>query len=70
MTNTHTPTDDPNAALHWAAIAIGLKEARERQGNPLTAAERRVFKRYQKAARSHGITEAQVRDYLRKHSAR
>lgn len=34
-----TPTNDPAAALHWAAVAIGLAEAREQQGHFLTADE-------------------------------
>jgi len=59
-----TPTNDPSAALHWAAVAIGLAEARAEQGNPLTDTERVNFDRYQEAARSHGFTERQVRDYL------
>ena len=59
-----TPTNDPAAALHWAAVAIGLAEAREQQGNPLTDDERAELDRYQDAARSHGITEQQVREYL------
>ena len=61
---TGSPIDDPGAALHWAAVAIGLAEAREQQGNPLTDEERVNFDRYQDAARSHGFTEQQVRDYL------
>ena len=68
--NTHTPTDDPTAALHWAAVAIGLKEAREQRGNPLTADEKVNFERYQAAARQHGITDDQVREYLRSLPAR
>jgi hypothetical protein len=59
-----TPTNDPAAALHWAAVAIGLAEAREQQGNPLTDTERTEFDRYQNAARAHGFTEQQVREHL------
>lgn len=59
-----TPTNDPAAALHWAAVAIGLAEARTEQGNPLTDDERTEYDRYQDAARAHGFTEQQVRDYL------
>lgn len=62
--NDGTPTNDPAAALHWAAVAIGLAEARTEQGNPLTDAERVNFDRYQAAAHSHGFTDAQIRDYL------
>lgn len=62
--NDGTPTNDPAAALHWAAVAIGLAEAREQQGHPLTDNERVNFERYQDAARSHGFTEEQVRGYL------
>lgn len=70
MTTNHTPADDPTAALHWAAVAIGLKERRERQGNPLTAEQQANFERYQDAARQHGITEPQIREYLRSLPAR
>lgn len=59
-----TPTQDPAAALHFAAVAIGLAEARETQGHYLTTEEQAVFHRYQNAARSHGFTEQQVRCYL------
>lgn len=59
-----TPTNDPAAALHWAAVAIGLAEARTEQGHPLTDTERAAYDRYQDAAHSHGFTEAQVREYL------
>lgn len=61
---TGSPVDDPAAALHWAAVAIGLAEAREQQGSPLTDDERVNFDRYQSAARAHGFTDRQVRDYL------
>jgi hypothetical protein len=59
-----TPTNDPAAALHWAAAAIGLAEARTQQGNPLTDTERTAFDRYQAAAHHHGYTDAQIRCYL------
>ncbi|ELP67662.1 hypothetical protein STRTUCAR8_08589 [Streptomyces turgidiscabies Car8] len=59
-----TPANDPAAALHWAAVAIGLAEAREQQGNPLTGDERAELDRYQNAARAHGITEQQIREHL------
>ncbi|NUO43673.1 MAG: hypothetical protein HOV82_16745 [Streptomyces sp.] len=62
--NDGTPTNDPAAALHWAAVAIGLAEAREEQGHPLTDQERAAFDRYQDAAHAHGLTEKQVRCYL------
>ncbi len=58
-----TPTNDPAAALHWAATAYGLAAAREQQGNPLTDGERAEFDRYQNAARAHGFTEEQVREH-------
>lgn len=58
------PTDDPAAALHWAAVAIGLAEAREQQGNPLTDDDRAAYDSYQAAAHGHGFTNVQVRDYL------
>lgn len=59
-----TPSNDPAAALHWAAIAIGLAEARTQQGNPLTDDERATFDRYQDAAHAHGFTDEQIRCYL------
>lgn len=59
-----TPTNDPAAALHWAAVAIGLAEARTEQGNPLTGDERTELDRYQEAARAHGFTEQQIREHL------
>lgn len=59
-----TPTNDPAAALKWAAMSLGLAEARTQQGNPLTDDERAVHDRYQEAARSHGFTDEQIRHYL------
>ena len=59
-----TPTNDPAAALHWAAVAIGLAEARTQQGNPLTDTERAAYDRYQQAAHAHGHTDEQIRCYL------
>ena len=60
-----TPTNDPAAALHWAAVAYGLAEAREQQGHFLTSDEQAAFTRYQSAARSHGFTDEQVRDHAK-----
>ncbi|MDL5205113.1 hypothetical protein [Streptomyces sp. ALI-76-A] len=59
-----TPANDPAAALHWAAVAMGLAEARTEQGNPLTDDEHADYDRYQDAAHAHGFTEEQVREYL------
>ena len=59
-----TPTNDPAAALHWAAVALGLAETRTAQGNPLTDQERTTYDRYQAAAHAHGFTFADIRDYL------
>ena len=59
-----TPTNDPAAALHWAAAALGLAEARTQQGHPLTDTERATFDRYQQAAHAHGFTDEQIRCYL------
>lgn len=56
-----TPTNDPAAALHFAAMALGLAEAREQQGHPLTAQERVEYDRYQNAARAHGHTDETIR---------
>ncbi|MFL1903106.1 hypothetical protein ACJWDR_28975 [Streptomyces tauricus] len=61
--NDGTPTNDPDAALHWAAVAVGLAEARTQQGYPLTDTERDSFDRYQAAAHGHGITDEQIRAY-------
>ena len=60
-----TPTNDPDAAHHWAAVAVGLAAARTEQGHPLTADERVQYDRYQDAARSHGFTDQQVRDHVK-----
>lgn len=62
--NDGTPTNDPAAALHWAAAAIGLAEARTEQGHPLTDDERAHFDRYQAAAHAHGFTGQEIRDRL------
>lgn len=59
-----TPANDPAAALHWAAVAIGLAEARTEQGHPLTDDERVNFDRYQSVAHAHGHTDEQIRCYL------
>jgi hypothetical protein len=59
-----TPTNDSAAALHWAAVAVGLADARTQQGNPLPDTERAAHDRNQGAARAPGHTEEQVREYL------
>lgn len=59
-----TPTNDPAAALHWAAAAILLAETRAAQGQTLTSAEHDTYERYQDAAHAHGITGDQILDYL------
>lgn len=59
-----TSTEGQQNAVHWAAVAIGLAEARTEQGNPLTDDERGHFDRYQQNAYDHGFTTEQVRDYL------
>lgn len=67
-----TPIGASNSALHWAGVAMGLAEARTEQGNPLTDNERATYDDYQSAARAHGFTEQQVRDYaaaLDRHTA-
>jgi hypothetical protein len=58
-----TPTNDPAAALHWAAVAYGLAAAREQQGHYLTPDEQAAYTQYQSAARAHGFTEEQVREH-------
>ena len=60
------PQDQPTPAsnaLHAAAAAYGLAEAREQQGHFLTVDEQAAFTRYQSAARSHGFTDTQVREH-------
>lgn len=56
-------TEERANALHWAAVAIGLKASRERRGLPLTDSELATHERYQANARSHGCTDAEIRDY-------
>ncbi|WP_329336135.1 hypothetical protein OG252_13220 [Streptomyces sp. NBC_01352] len=60
-----TPTNDPAAALHWAAVAIGLAQAREQQGHFLTTDEQAAFSRYQAAARAHGFTDEQIHEHAK-----
>jgi SOS response regulatory protein OraA/RecX len=62
--NDGTPTSDPEAALHWAAMAVGLAERRTRESRPLTADEHANYDRYLAAARSHGFTDEDISDYL------
>lgn len=62
-TNDGTPANDPDAALHWAGVAYNLAASREERGQFLTTSEQANYTRYQSAARSHGFTEQQVRDY-------
>jgi hypothetical protein len=61
--NDATPVSASNSALHWAGVAYGLAAAREQQGRFLTTDEQANYTRYQSAARAHGFTEQQVRDY-------
>ncbi|MEV6547967.1 hypothetical protein AB0M57_04565 [Streptomyces sp. NPDC051597] len=61
---TRTLTDAQTDALHWAAVAIGLKEARARQGHPLTPTEESNFDGYQTNAHNHGLSDSEIRDYL------
>ncbi|WP_069883509.1 hypothetical protein [Streptomyces luteocolor] len=56
--------ETPQIALHWAAVAVGLAEARTAKGMPLTDEERVHFDRYQQNAYDHGFSEEQVRGYL------
>lgn len=60
-----TPTNDPAAALHWAAVAIGLAQAREQQGHFLTTDEQAAFSRYQAAARAHGFSDEQIHEHAK-----
>jgi hypothetical protein len=59
-----TRTEAQVNALHWAAVALGVKEASERDGKPLSASELGHFERYQDKARDRGFTDADIRDYL------
>ena len=61
--NDGTPTNDPAAALHWAAVAYNLAASREGRGQFLTVDEQASFTRYQSAARLHGYTDRDVRAY-------
>lgn len=63
MPTWNDPTDERLNALHWAAVAIGLKASREHRSLPLTADELAVHERYQANARDHGFTDADIRDY-------
>lgn len=60
--NTYTPDTDAQAALHWAGAALNLAERRTAQNVPLTDGEKANYERYQEAARSHGITDDEVRE--------
>lgn len=59
-----TPQNDPNAALHWAAVAQGLAATRTLQGQPLTPDERAAYDRYQNAAHAHGFTDDDIRAHM------
>ena len=61
--NTYTPDTNPEAALHWAAAALNLAERRTAQNILLTSTENATYERYQTAARSHGFTDDQIREY-------
>lgn len=63
MSDTPTTELPADEALHWAAVAVGLKAARERDGMPLSASEQAYHERYQDAARAHGFTDQDIRDY-------
>ncbi len=62
-------TDDRSKALHWAAVAYGLKQRQERDGYPLSAEHLANYEKYQDLARAHGFTDADVRDYSAKLAA-
>ncbi|MFJ5680265.1 hypothetical protein [Streptomyces sp. NPDC093097] len=55
-------TDQQLDVLHWAAVALALREIAERDGH-LTAAKSATYGRYQQAAQAHGFTDADVRGY-------
>lgn len=61
-----TLTEDETSALHWAGVSLGLKEARERAGRPLSADELRHFEHYQAKAHNHGFTDSEIRDYMQR----
>ena len=56
-------TEERKNALHWAAVAYGLKGVRERRGEQPSADKLAVYERYQANARKHGFTDADVRGY-------
>lgn len=62
-------TDDRSKALHWAAVAYGLKQANERNGDQLTDEHRANYEKYQDLARDYGCTDAEIRDYAAKLAA-
>ncbi|MFF7411632.1 hypothetical protein [Streptomyces lydicus] len=62
-------TDDRSKALHWAAVAYGLKRMNERNGDPLRGDSLAAYEQYQAAAREHGFTDADVRKHHAKLAA-
>jgi len=57
MADTNTM---PENALHWAAVAYGLKEAGDA---PLSDRDLAAYEGYQQAAYAHGYTPADVRGH-------
>lgn len=64
MSVSNVPTDPARNALHWAAVAVGLKEANERDHGPMPTDQKADFEKYQDLARSHGYTDDDIRAYL------
>lgn len=62
-------TGEARNALHWAAVAYGMKQMNERNGDPLRGDSLAAYERYQANARAHGLTDADVRDYAAKLAA-
>ncbi|MEE6264908.1 hypothetical protein V2E29_04505 [Streptomyces diastatochromogenes] len=62
-------TGERRNALHWAAVAYGMKVRLEVGGDRLSGDQLVVYERYQANAREHGFTDADIRDYCAKLAA-
>ena len=63
MSVSNAPTDPAKNALYWAAVAVGLKEAQERDHGPLSPEHLANFEQFQNLARSYGYTDGDIRAY-------
>lgn len=69
QTNLTDEARNARNALHWAAVALGMKQMNEANGDPLRGDSLAAYERYQANARAHGFTDADVRDYHAKLAA-